>query len=489
MGSKNKMAINYSNEGLNDLLLQFQNAVSEGKYTERIPYTDWRKIKKMSFAVIEYESPFVWIKERIVNECGDDEWVAVLSYKSYDNGFGRFFYDIYVKERQNMECKTVSVKLNEDSPTGKAYWTYDESLSLTNTHLYDNPSLTVSGDAIIDGRVYVNDCGGWDSVATTSNISSLEKRITDLENNMNKDNKENEKMKGFNFDFGPVNPNTIRMSMYGLAVKNTNGTWVSYDVNNMSIMDVDIFNFDGAKFLYKMPVALSEVQFGDVVIHARKPMFVTQVTPYTLFAVDPVEGEVKEIMPTKSPFGFNFVTKVVNFMDGMLGGTTPSAQNPFGNMWMLMMMGEDNKEFDPMVLVMMMSQGNMGGMNPMMLAMLMGSPSSGKDTNMRDMLMLSMMMSNQNQNHVCQCGNQNDVNGKERFKNNPFADMGSDKKPVQDGTAPGEGNGGGTGVGGGVVTTPGAGGSASSGARAVAHSTPEQISEAVKNDLARPSKG
>lgn len=289
-----------------------------------------------------------------------------------------------------MDYDTISVKLNEDSPTGKAYWTYDESLTSTNTHLYDNPSLTVSGDAIIDGTVYINDCGSWDSVATTTNMSSLEKRITDLENNMNNnENKENVKMKGFNFDFGPVNSSNIRMSMYGLAVKNASGTWVSYDTVNGSIMDVDVFNFDGSKFLYKMPVALSEIRIGDVIVHARKPMYVTRVTDRTMFAVDPVDGEVKEIMLTKSPFGFNFATKVVNFMSGMMNGAA-DAQNPFGNMWILMAMG-DGKDIDPMMLAMMMNQGNMGGMNPMMLALMMGD---GKDTSMRDMLMLSMMMQN-----------------------------------------------------------------------------------------------
>ena len=414
MGSKNKMAINYSNEGLNELLLQFQKAIIEGKYTERIPYNDWRKIKKMSFAVIEYESPFVWIKERLTNMSGIAEYMPVLSYKSYDNGFGRFFYDIYVKEQRNMDCKTVSVKLNEDSPTGTAYWTYDESLNLTNTHLYDNTSLTVSGVAIAEGTVCINDCGGWDTVATTSNTSSLEKRIINLENNMkNNENEENVKMKGFNFDFGPVNSNNIRMSMYGLAVKNASGTWVSFDPNTTSIMDVDIFNFDGAKFMWRMPVALSAVQVGDVVIHARKPMFVTSINPVSLTAVDPVDGEIKEIMLTKSPFGFNFVTKVVNLMGGFMNAPA-SAENPFGNMWMMMAaMNDETKDMDPMMLMLMMSaSGGIGlnGINPMMLYAMMGDKKSDDKSEMFKWMIMSQMLTGSfagltpATEHKCSCG-------------------------------------------------------------------------------------
>ena len=203
--------------------------------------------------------------------------------------------------------------------------------------------------------------------------------IYNIKNNNSITIKENEKMKNFvNFDFGPCTGDNVRMSMYGLAVKNVSGVWVSYDVANHAIMDVDIFNFDGAKFLYKMPVAIKDVKAGDVVIHARKPMFVTRVGETSLWAVDPVEGENKEIMLTKSPFGFNFVTKVVNFMSGMTGNEV-SADCPFGNMWMLMMMDGGSDMGDMLLPMMMMNGGNMGNMNPMMMYMLMGDKGDVKD--------------------------------------------------------------------------------------------------------------
>lgn len=176
-----------------------------------------------------------------------------------------------------------------------------------------------------------------------------------------KENSPMEKM--FNFDFGPLADNTaIRMSMCGLAVKNSSGTWVTYDAENGCIMDAELFNFPKMnKFLYKMPVAIHDVKVGDIIIHARKPMFVVKVssTNTKLTVVDPYAGEEKIIMPTRSPFGFNFVTKIVsmfNFQNMMAGA---SADNPFGAMLPMMLLMGDNKEFDPMMWMFMA-----GGQNP-----------------------------------------------------------------------------------------------------------------------------
>ena len=50
-------------------------------------------------------------------------------------------------------------------------------------------------------------------------------------------------MKGFKFDFGPCTNDNVRMSTYGLAVKNGNDEWVSYDPNSDQIINVDLLNF------------------------------------------------------------------------------------------------------------------------------------------------------------------------------------------------------------------------------------------------------
>lgn len=54
--------------------------------------------------------------------------------------------------------------------------------------------------------------------------------------------------------------------------------------------------------------------------------------------VYPIDGEKKEIMLTRSPFGFDFVTKVVGLMDMCGQDMTATEDNPFGNMWLFAMM-------------------------------------------------------------------------------------------------------------------------------------------------------
>lgn len=211
-------------------------------------------------------------------------------------------------------------------------------------------------------------------------------------------NKENKRMKNFNFDFGPCTNDNVRMSMYGLAVKNADGTYVSFNPATREIIDVDILNFDGGKYMYKMPVAIKDVAVGDVIIHQRKPMFVEGFTELGgVMAVDPVAGERKEILPTKNMFNFNFVTKVVSLFN-MCGTVTPTTEQPFGNMLPFMLMGEEGGDIDPMMLMFMMNQN--GGANtsvfgnPMMMYFLM------KDKGDIDPMMFMFMGQSQTS---CQC--------------------------------------------------------------------------------------
>ena len=203
----------------------------------------------------------------------------------------------------------------------------------------------------------------------------------------------------FNFDFGPVNGNSARMSMYGLAIKNKAGTWVSYDAKSGDIVDVDVFNFDGAKFLYKMPAAMKDIAVGDVIVHHNVPMFVIAVNDGFVTAIDPIAGERKEIMLTKSPFGFNFITKVVNLLGDTLSGGA-SADNPFGNLGLMLMLSEDgNGTKDMLPLMLMANGGSMDMSNPLMLYALMG-----KDGSKSDLLPLMFMMNTQKPTHTCTCG-------------------------------------------------------------------------------------
>lgn len=187
----------------------------------------------------------------------------------------------------------------------------------------------------------------------------------------------------FNFDFGSCkdNPN-IRMSAYGVAVKNANGNWVAYDAANGNVMDVDILNFESAQYLFKMPVAISDIAVGDVIVHNRVPMFVTKVDENgKLFAIDICAAEEKCILPVKNMFGFNYTTKVVSLLD--FNNIEASADKPFGNLLPFMLMGDNNKDMNPFLLL-ALTGGKMDMSNPFTLMALAG----GNQKNMESMLPL-----------------------------------------------------------------------------------------------------
>ena len=204
------------------------------------------------------------------------------------------------------------------------------------------------------------------------------------------------------FDFGPV-ASHIRMSHYGLAIKSADNKFVSYDKDSGSVVDVEVFNFDAQKFLYKMPVPVSQVAVGDVVVHMRKPMFVREVKGNVVSVVDIYNAEAKDILPVKSPFGFNFITKIVSLID-MSGA---NAETPFGNMLPLLMMGEGQDFKD--ILPLMLMTGNAGAFGNMNQNSLLWFAMMSDKGNMNDMLpfllMGNMFQAPATEHHGCCHGN------------------------------------------------------------------------------------
>lgn len=375
---------------------------------KKMEYYMWRKLKYNR----DNET------QVIIEKCGDSFIVIIGHEDEYhrfyrgDESFGDFLFEnlIDVKEydhdwdKYNMPLsnslnvpftKTIESVKNTAIDCGEAL---NSSLTITKDKLADIGISAIAADAgptlscVIDTKV---------------DKAEFDKRLDDLtskvENVLNKyeNEKENSTMKGFNFDFGPMNNNVVRMSVYGMAVKNKVGTWVSYDAKAGEIMDVDVFNFEGSKFMYKMPVAINDVAVGDIIVHMSVPMFVIGKAEdgKAVIAVDPVSGERKEIMLTKSPFGFNFVTKVVNFLGNAFNA---DANNPFGNLGLMMMLSEDgNGVKDMLPLMLMANGGNIDMSNPLMMYALMSG-----DGKMGDMLPFMLMM-NANKPvvvHECHCG-------------------------------------------------------------------------------------
>lgn len=447
MAESNVMGIfEFPSNVFNKVLDNFSQAVQDGKY-HKLDYVFWRKLKTTKNSVrIVVKSD---LSGKIFFDIFPDTYIMNSFFADgIDGSFGEYLVDNVCNIFTNdyaIECsekfleykmrrakKTVE-KNNDISKTRDdldytkvcAGWNTEFSTAWTIsdeeaqkilgelnttpiTIVPDNDCMTGKVASINSNAIFATTLATPDTITLGSQIDAIKDKCAMIDNdyiddrinkvlneqntfNNNVDNKKgNKKMKAFNFDFGPCTTDNIRMSMYGLAVKNANGTWVSYNPESKEIIDVDIFNFDGGKFLYKMPVAIKDVKVGDIVIHNRKAMFVIDVSETGMTAIDPQAGEEKKILLTKSPFGFNFATKVVSLFNMTSDAPTPDA--PFGNMLPFLMMSENSGEFDMNTMLMLSMMGGQSGMdfskNPMMMYFLM------KDSKNADDLLPLMFMGN-----------------------------------------------------------------------------------------------
>ena len=268
----------------------------------------------------------------------------------------------------NYATVTANTVVNTNYSTA-ADWTY------TNT------------SSIIDyaGKVVYNPCD-----TLQSEVDRIKTQIDNIEANISENKKEKEDMNFFkNFDFGPVKNDTVRLSPYGLAVKNLDGSWVAYNGANDSIIDVDVFNFEGKNLIYKIPAAPHTIHTGDMIVHQGKAMCVVADVSEgdtCVSVIDPRAGESKEILFTKSPFGFTFIVKLVSLLD--MSGIGANVDSPFGNLLPLALMGDKDCDAGAMMAMMMMMNNegcDFDMSNPMMMYALMS------DDN-KDMLLPMMMM-------------------------------------------------------------------------------------------------
>ena len=225
-----------------------------------------------------------------------------------------------------------------------------------------------------------------------SEVDKIKVQLNQIINNKSENKEEKKNMNFFkNFEFGPVKNDTVRLSPYGLAVKNLDGSWVSYDGASDSIIDVDVFNFEGKNLIYKIPAAPHTVRAGDMIVHQGKGMYVVADVcegDTCVSVIDPRAGESKEILFTRSPFNFTFVTKLVSLLD--MSGINANTDNPFGNLWPLALMSDKDCDAATMMAMMMMmnSEGcNFDMSNPMMMYALM----SGDN---KDILLPIILMAN-----------------------------------------------------------------------------------------------
>lgn len=201
-----------------------------------------------------------------------------------------------------------------------------------------------------------------------------------------------------NFDFGTVSGH---LSHLGIAIKNKMGEMVSYDTDKDEIVNVDLIDIDAKGMIFKMPCSIKDIKKGDIIIHNGTPVFVIEDYPNAshIKVIDVAAGEKKTILPTKSMFGFDFVTKMVSMID--FTGMGASEDNPFGNLMPLMLMCGDGglkENLIPMMFLMNQSNGENNGTaafdmsNPLLLMALMQDKGGSESNDFFTMMILGQMM-------------------------------------------------------------------------------------------------
>lgn len=175
------------------------------------------------------------------------------------------------------------------------------------------------------------------------------------------ENKMNNIFKDMNFTFGKFEGDEIAYSYNGIAFKNANGSYSTYNIETNTMTNVSDMIIKLPK--YVLPVAKAALKSGDVIIFKGKIYVVKENKEDSINAVDPVAGVSADLIPEKSLFGFDYYSRVLNVMDSF----SANAENPFGNMLPFMLMDKDSD--NSMLMMMMFAQGgkDMNAMLPFLM--------------------------------------------------------------------------------------------------------------------------
>lgn len=209
----------------------------------------------------------------------------------------------------------------------------------------------------------------YDIPVTYGFVSIMKERLTKAmytdSNSTTTNPKPNKPSFNMNIDFGPCG-DEVAFSPYGLAIRNSKGEYFTYNPTSKQTIDVTGFTFTFQNMVYRMPVAASAVKEGDMIIHKHHPMFVSSISEGNIEVIDILESEVKTVIPTSNPFGFNFITKIMPIVN--FGNTAPSPDQPFGNLMPMMMasmvFGDNDGNNGNDIGKMFMLSAMMGNSNP-----------------------------------------------------------------------------------------------------------------------------
>lgn len=204
------------------------------------------------------------------------------------------------------------------------------------------------------------------SVITKLDINELKELVEKSFDNRTKKEKEDKTMNTiFNLKCGLITDESVCLTTKGVAARNQSKQYVRYNSESGSIEDVTPFVIKG-NFLYSMPVAYKDIKPQDIIVYNNHYYSVISfnVECASFSAIDLDGGEIKTLLAPKSPFGFNYLLKVVSPFSLEI-----TEDEPFGNIGLLMLMNNENKnnmlpwllltqkdtKIDPMMLMFMMN--------------------------------------------------------------------------------------------------------------------------------------
>ena len=264
----------------------------------------------------------------------------------------------------------------EVSNSTNTFVTDHVTIGASNLYPYRNDNTTTITPSINVDPVTVTIPG----YATKDEIKDIRKDLDKFINdyaaqNAAKEQPKNMNMKDLFGQFGPVTDGSIALSIKGMAVKNPSGKYVAYDEEKEEMYDVDIMHFDvKTPIFYRIPVSISDVCMGDIIVHNKHYCYVVDGDGKQFTVIDINMSEQRTILPQKSPFGFNYVTKVIS----LIKPGTASGETPFGNMLPFMILS-GSMESNDMLPFLLMNQGQMDTSNPMMMYFLIKSCGTDND--------------------------------------------------------------------------------------------------------------
>jgi hypothetical protein len=173
-----------------------------------------------------------------------------------------------------------------------------------------------------------------------------------------------------NVPFGKIEDDSVKVSMgingIALVVKDKDGAYRSYNPadKNISVCPAELQFADFPAFV--IPVLAKDLKEGDLILRDRDlSYYAGNDADGNKIVVDIKVGELKTLVATKSPFGFDFVAKVISPLSGFGTPAADGAAPAFDPSMLLLMsalgdgdiMGDDDS-----LLPLILMSGGLGGL-------------------------------------------------------------------------------------------------------------------------------